>query len=80
MPVVGARVAVPFSGRSLVGVVMALNPADAHAFGEAGSSRRWTEQSVLGTDEIFELGRWLAGYYQHPIRRGTGDSDAGGGA
>ena len=29
-PVIGARVAVPFAGRRLVGVVTALNPEDAH--------------------------------------------------
>jgi primosomal protein N' (replication factor Y) len=65
MPVVGARVVVPFSGRSLVGIVMALNPADAHSSVKPIESTL-DEQSVLG-DEIFELGRWLAGYYQHPI-------------
>ena len=30
LPVIGARVTVPFAGRRLVGVVVALNPDDAH--------------------------------------------------
>lgn len=65
LPVLGARVAVPFSGRRLVGLVTALNPPDAHDKVRP-LNRVLDETSVLG-DEVFELGRWLASYYQHPL-------------
>ncbi|MGD8418513.1 MAG: primosomal protein N', partial [Pseudomonadales bacterium] len=65
MPAVGARVAVPFAGRTLVGLVTAANPRDAH---EKVKPLRAVldEQSVLGR-ELFALGEWLASYYQHPV-------------
>ena len=65
LPVIGARVAVPFAGRRLVGVVIELNPEDAH-----DRVRPLTavldEESVLG-DEVFALAVWLSSYYQHPL-------------
>ena len=65
MPVVGARVVVPFSGRRLVGLVIALNPEDAHdKVRPIGSVL--DEENVLG-EEMFGIGRWLSSYYQHPL-------------
>lgn len=65
LPAVGARVAVQFSGRRLVGVVTALNPADAHARVRPLSAVL-DEESVLG-DEVFGIANWLSSYYQHPL-------------
>ena len=65
LPVVGARVAVPFSGRRLVGLVTALNPPDAH-HKVRPLSAVLDEESVLGT-EVFALAQWLSSYYQHPL-------------
>ena len=65
LPAVGARVAVQFAGRRLVGLVTALNPADAHAKVRPLSAVL-DEESVLG-DEVFELATWLSSYYQHPL-------------
>ncbi|MEJ2089811.1 MAG: primosomal protein N', partial [Gammaproteobacteria bacterium] len=65
MPVAGARVLVPFSGRRLVGVALQLNPPDAHASPKPIAAVL-DETSVLG-DELFELARWMAAYYLHPI-------------
>jgi len=65
MPEPGARVSVSFHGRILVGVVMTLNPADAYGKVKPVDSVL-DDRNVFGT-ELFELGKWLAGYYQHPI-------------
>ena len=65
MPVIGARVAVPFAGRRLVGLVVALNPPDAHDRVRPIAALL-DEENVLG-EEVFGLGRWLASYYQHPL-------------
>ncbi len=65
LPKVGARVAVPFAGRRLVGLVTALNPTDAHDTVRPLSAVL-DEESVLG-EEVFQLAHWLASYYQHPL-------------
>jgi primosomal protein N' (replication factor Y) len=65
LPVIGARVAVPFAGRRLVGLVTTLNPPDAHDKVRPLSAVL-DEESVLGP-EIFDLAHWLSSYYQHPI-------------
>ncbi len=65
LPVIGARVAVPFSGRKLVGLVVALNPPDAHDRVRPIGALLDAE-NVLG-GEILGLGRWLSSYYQHPL-------------
>ena len=64
-PVPGARVAVSFHGRTLVGMVMALNPSDAHAKVKP-ILKLLDDDSVLGK-ELSQLAGWLAAYYQHPI-------------
>jgi len=64
-PATGARVVVPFAGRRLVGLVITQNPEDAHERLKPVHSVL-DEDSVLG-DEVFQLGRWLAAYYQHPL-------------
>ena len=65
LPVVGARVAVSFSGRRLLGIVTALNPEDAHNKVRPLSTVL-DQESVLG-EEVFELAVWLSSYYQHPL-------------
>ncbi|HEY5647837.1 MAG TPA: primosomal protein N' [Pseudomonadales bacterium] len=64
-PVPGARVVVPFAGRRLVGLAMELNPQDAHERLKPVAAVL-DDHNVLG-EEIFQLGRWLAAYYQHPL-------------
>jgi len=68
-PVVGSRVLVPFSGRRLVGLCTAVNPADGY---EGTSGKLKDLLSVLDHhnfigDELWQLGIWLADYYQHPL-------------
>ena len=65
LPVIGARVAVQFAGRRLVGLVTALNPEDAHDKVRPLSAVL-DEESVLG-DEVFGIANWLSSYYQHPL-------------
>ena len=65
IPVIGARVAVPFGGRRLVGIVMAHNPADAHDRLRPIAAVL-DDASVFGA-ELFRLASWMASYYQHPI-------------
>ena len=65
LPPVGARVTVPFRGRTLVGVVMVRNPEDAHQDVKPLNTVL-DEENILGS-ELFALGRWLASYYQHPV-------------
>ncbi len=65
MPTVGARVLVPFAGRRLVGIVTALNPADAHEKVKP-IAQILDRENVFG-DEVLAIGRWLASYYQHPL-------------
>ena len=64
-PVVGARVQVPFSGRRLVGICVAVNPDDAHA--QLRPVQAVLEQDNFFGSELFELALWLADYYQHPL-------------
>ena len=65
LPVVGARVAVQFGRQKLVGVCTALNPADAHS-NLKPLSRILDSDNLFGA-ELWELGGWLADYYQHPL-------------
>ncbi len=65
LPVIGARVTVPFAGRRLVGICMAINPPDAH-HKVKHLDTILDEENIFGF-EIFELGKWLAEYYLHPL-------------
>jgi primosomal protein N' (replication factor Y) len=64
----GCRVRVPFGRRNLVGVV--LGPKQ-HADIPAGALKRVSEVldagCVFGPGEVFDLCRWAADYYHHPI-------------
>ena len=63
----GCRVLVPFGRRQLVGV--ALGPAGAPA--EAGIELKpvtsLIDETPVYSAALLEIGRWLAGYYLHPI-------------
>ncbi len=64
-PAIGSRVRVPFGRQSLTGVCITLDPEDAHQAPKPLLAVL-DDGSVLG-DEIFQLGLWLASYYQHPL-------------
>jgi primosomal protein N' (replication factor Y) len=64
-PAVGARVQVPFSGRRLIGICVALNPEDAHK--QLKPLLRVIDQENFFGEHLWELANWLADYYQHPL-------------
>ena len=65
MPVIGARVAVRFSGRRTVAVCVEHNPEDAHER-LSPLSAVLDDDNLLG-NELWQLGLWLADYYQYPL-------------
>ena len=65
LPAVGARVRVPFAGRSLVGMCMEVAPANAHSETKA-ISEVMDSEPVL-TPDLFALAQWMSDYYLHPI-------------
>src|SRR5215469_18960415 len=67
IPVVGARVIVPFSGQRLMGVVTRVhNDAPAEGF-EIKPVQQVLDDAALLPDELMELARWIAGYYVAPL-------------
>src|SRR5271155_4273121 len=67
VPVVGARVLVPFSGQRLMGVgVRVHQDAPADDF-EIKPVRRLLDDAVVLPDELMELARWIAQYYVAPL-------------
>jgi primosomal protein N' (replication factor Y) (superfamily II helicase) len=61
----GARISVPFSGRTLTGVILEVHDRrPAHALKEA--LRLVDEQPVLD-EELLRLGAWIASYYCAPL-------------
>jgi primosomal protein N' (replication factor Y) len=60
---VGARVWAPFGGRALEGVVVALDPKDAH--GDAKPLARRVDAPPVAT-ELMALAAWIADYYCAP--------------
>ena len=67
VPVVGARVIVPFSGQRLMGVVVRVHdeaPADDF---EIKPVQQVLDDAALLPDELMELARWIAGYYVAPL-------------
>jgi primosomal protein N' (replication factor Y) len=63
---VGARVMVPFAGQRLVGVVVGLHdvrPVDV----EVKRVERVLDEAPLLSDELMELGKWIAVYYCAPL-------------
>src|ERR1700722_12635457 len=67
VPVVGARVLVPFSGQRLMGVVVKVHE-DAPAEGfEIKPVQQVLDAAPLLPDELMELARWIAAYYVAPL-------------
>jgi primosomal protein N' (replication factor Y) (superfamily II helicase) len=67
VPVVGARVIVPFSGQALMGVVVKVH-GDAPDEGfEIKPVQQVLDSAALLPDELMELARWIAGYYVAPL-------------
>ena len=63
--VVGGRVRVPFAGRTLVGVCLAVDPED--AFADLKPVRELVDQEAALDEELMALASWLAAYYHYPI-------------
>jgi primosomal protein N' (replication factor Y) (superfamily II helicase) len=67
VPVVGARVIVPFSGQRLMGVVVRVHEeAPAEDF-EIKPVQQVLDDVALLPDELMELARWIAQYYVAPL-------------
>jgi primosomal protein N' (replication factor Y) len=67
IPVVGARVLVPFSGQKLMGVVVKVHddpPADEF---EIKPVQQVLDDSALLPDELMKLAAWIAQYYVAPL-------------
>ena len=67
VPMVGARVLVPFSGQKLMGVVVRVHedaPADDF---EIKPVQQVLDQSALLPDELMKLAAWIASYYVAPL-------------
>lgn len=67
VPVIGARVLVPFSGQRLMGVVIRVHddaPEDAF---EIKPVQQVLDDTALLPDELMELARWIAAYYVAPL-------------
>jgi primosomal protein N' (replication factor Y) (superfamily II helicase) len=67
VPVVGARVLVPFSGQRLMGVVVRVHeeaPADDF---EIKPVQQVLDDDAVLPDELMELARWIALYYVAPL-------------
>ncbi|WP_158792367.1 primosomal protein N' [Granulicella sp. L60] len=67
VPVVGARVLVPFSGQRLMGVVVRVHE-DAPVEGfEIKPVQQVLDEAALLPEELMELARWIAQYYVAPL-------------
>jgi primosomal protein N' (replication factor Y) (superfamily II helicase) len=67
VPVVGARVLVPFSGQRLMGVVLRVHE-DAPAEGfEIKPVQQVLDDAALLPDELMKLAGWIASYYVAPL-------------
>jgi primosomal protein N' (replication factor Y) (superfamily II helicase) len=67
VPVVGARVLVPFSGQKLMGVVVRVHedaPADDF---EVKPVQQVLDEAALLPDELMKLAGWIASYYVAPL-------------
>ena len=67
VPVVGARVIVPFSGQALMGVVVKVHGDAPTAEFEIKPVQQVLDSAALLPDELMELARWIAGYYVAPL-------------
>ncbi len=66
-PVVGARVMVPFGGQRLVGVVVRLHDVAPDPDVQIKRVERVLDEEALLSDDLMELGRWIASYYCAPL-------------
>jgi primosomal protein N' (replication factor Y) (superfamily II helicase) len=67
VPVVGARVLVPFSGQRLMGVVVRVHE-DAPAEGfEIKPVQQVLDEAALLPEELMKLAAWIASYYVAPL-------------
>src|SRR5580698_3259930 len=67
VPVVGARVLVPFSGQRLMGVVVKVHEDTPPDDFEIKPVQQVLDDAALLPDELMELARWIAGYYVAPL-------------
>lgn len=67
MPVVGARVLVPFSGQRLMGVVMRAHDQTPQEDFEIKPVQQVLDEAALLPEELMELARWIAQYYVAPL-------------
>ena len=67
MPVVGARVLVPFSGQRLMGVVVRVHEDAPKDDFEIKPVQQVLDDAALLPDELMELARWIAQYYVAPL-------------
>jgi primosomal protein N' (replication factor Y) (superfamily II helicase) len=67
VPVVGARVLVPFSGQKLMGVVVRVHEDAPEDGFEIKPVQMVLDDAALLPDELMELARWIAAYYVAPL-------------
>jgi primosomal protein N' (replication factor Y) (superfamily II helicase) len=66
-PVVGARVLVPFGGQQLIGVVVGLHDVRPAPDVDVKTVARVLDDMALLSDELMQLGKWIAQYYCAPL-------------
>jgi primosomal protein N' (replication factor Y) len=67
VPVVGARVLVPFSGQRLMGVVVRVHDDAPEAGFEVKPVQAVLDDAALLPDELMRLAEWIASYYVAPL-------------
>lgn len=67
VPVIGARVLVPFSGQRLMGVVIRVHDDASDDAFEIKPVQQVLDDMALLPDELMELARWIAAYYVAPL-------------
>ncbi len=67
VPVVGARVLVPFSGQRLMGVVTRVHDGPLAEGVEAKPVQQVLDDAALLPDELMRLAAWIAQYYVAPL-------------
>jgi primosomal protein N' (replication factor Y) len=67
VPLVGARVLVPFSGQKLMGVVIRVHTEAPAEDIEIKQVQQVLDDVVLLPDELMELARWISQYYLAPL-------------
>jgi primosomal protein N' (replication factor Y) len=67
VPVVGARVLVPFSGQKLMGVVIRVHTETPAENIEIKAVQQVLDDAALLPEELMELARWISQYYLAPL-------------